>query len=49
MKLGKSQFLKTNHIPASEHQFSEFFRDFLKLEQLFRIVKKYISINPSSG
>ena len=51
LKLGRSQFLKTNHIPASGHQCFEFFRDFLKLEQLFRKVETYIStiFHPASG
>ena len=42
---GEVNFLKTNHVPASGHQFFRFFRDFLKWKQLFRIEETYFSIS----
>ena len=45
LKLRVSPFLKTNHIPASGHHFFQFFGEFLKWKQLFRIVETY----PSPG
>ena len=35
MILGGSPFLKTNHIPASGHQFFQFFQRFFKVEAAF--------------
>ena len=49
LKFRGSQFLKTNHIPASGHQIFGFFREFLKWKQLLRIVETYFSTNSLSG
>ena len=45
LKLGRSPFWKTNHIPASGNQIFIFFRYFLKWKQLFRTVETYFSIS----